>query len=183
MRGNVTRRRLRGLPCAVVALRSVRRPHRLSSAPLLNVCGAAAQPSEAQHCWSPLISRPGALPSQLAALPRACVDWGGRGRDRRAANGSVGVGGRGHERQLGAGKSRGAEATQRQYTGANDDRDGRSDRSDHAGAPASIAEGAEATNTPRRRGILQTATPARSNKVGASSGCAATTHGSGRWRG
>ena len=73
--------------------------------------------------------------------------------------------------------------TQRQYVEANNNRDGRSDRSDHADAPASIAEGVEATNTPRRRGILRTAAPARSNKVGASSGCAATAHGGGRWRG
>ena len=73
--------------------------------------------------------------------------------------------------------------TQRQYVEANNNRDGRSDRSDSADAPASIAEGVEATNTPRRRGILRTAAPARSNKVGASSGCAATAHGGGRWRG
>ena len=114
---------------------------------------------------------------------RSPFDKGGCGRDRRAVNGSVGAGGRGHQRQLGAGKTRGAEVTQRQHAEANDDRDGRSDRSDHAGAPALIAEGVEATDTPRRRDILQTAAPARSNKAGASSGCAATVHGGGRWRG
>ena len=75
---------------------------------------------------------------------------------------------RGHQRQLGAGKSRGAEATQRQYTEANDDRDVRSDRRDHMGAPTLITEGVEATDTPQCRGILRAATSAgaRRNKVG-----------------
>ena len=73
--------------------------------------------------------------------------------------------------------------TRRQYKEANNNRDSRSDCLDHAAAPALIAEGMEATNTPRRRDILRTATPAQSNKVGASSGCAATTHGGGQWRG
>ena len=73
--------------------------------------------------------------------------------------------------------------TQRQYTEANNNRDGRSDRLDHTGVPALIAEGVQATNTPRCRDILRTATPAQSNTVGASSGCAATTHGGGRLRG
>ena len=85
----------------------------------------------------------------------ALVDYcGGRaggstGRNRRTANGSVGVGGRGHQRQLRKWKLRGAEVTQQQYTEANNNRDGRLDHSDRAGAPAPIAEGVGATNTPR----------------------------------
>ena len=129
------------------------------------------------------MSRPDALPSQLAARLCARVDRGCRGRERHATNGSVGAGGRGDQRELGADNSRGAEATQRQYTEANSSRDGRSHRPDHTGAPELIAECVEAASTPRRQGILRTTTPARSNKVGASSGCAATTHGGGRWRG
>ena len=74
----------------------------------------------------------GAFLSQLA--PRLCahIDRGGRGRERRSANGSAGARGRRAQRQLGAGKSREVKATQRQHTEANDNSDGRSDHQDHA---------------------------------------------------
>ena len=88
----------------------------------------------------------------------------------------------GYQRQLGAGKLRAAEATQRQYTKANDNGDDHSDRREHAGAHVSITEGVKATNKPRRRGVIQVATPAQSNKVRVSSGCATATHDGGQWR-
>ena len=74
--------------------------------------------------------------------------------------------GGGNQRQLGAEKSRGAEATQRQYTELNDNRDSRLNCRDQTVAPASITEGVEIVNTPRRRGVLRAATRHGATKLG-----------------
>ena len=61
---------------------------------LLPVCAVAATYTSDTECfWSPLMRRLGALPSQLAVRFRVHVERVGRGRGRRAVNGSVGAGG------------------------------------------------------------------------------------------
>ena len=80
---------------------------------------------------------------------------------------------RGAQHQLWVGKSRGAKATQRCCTAADDNGGGHTDFQDHVSVSVSIVEGEGSTNKPRRGGILRVAMLARRNRIETISGCAA----------
>ena len=152
----MTRRRPRRSPCVAVAARGVRRPQQSSSAPVAPICArAAAHTSEHPSCRRHSSAAPVPFPVKSQhVFVRALTGEGASASDaqRRQRGGRRG---KGHQRQLRAGKLRGAEATQRQHTVIDDSGGGRAHRWDHAGVPASILEGAEATNKSRRRGVLR----------------------------